>query len=258
MCSKVTILGLKFDNLTLAQTLGRVEALIANGSTHRHLTINVHNMVATTRDRGLKDIINESDLVSADGMPIVWISPFVGPSVQERVTGVDLFKGLVYRSAKVGWSVYFLGAEEAVLEKLVGLVHRRWPRLRLVGRRNGYWSEEQEALVVDAIRVAKPDILFIGMTFSKTMHFLEKYQLSIGIPYCLAVGGTFDVLAGKVARAPLWMQDCGLEWLWRILQEPWRLGPRYAMDSIGFLRLLGQELMQTRTGREARVSREGR
>lgn len=243
----MTIFGLAVDNLTIAQTLARVESLVSTGRStgrsHRHVTIDVHKTVTAARDRRLADVINRSDLVSADGMPVVWASRLLRRPIAERVTGIDLFDRLLGMASRHGWTVYFLGAEEMVLANLTSAVQQRYPALQVVGARNGYWKLDDDHSVAEAVRAAAPHILFIGMTFPKAECFLAEYGTAIDVPYSLSVGGSFDVIAGKVTRAPLWMQRRGLEWLWRVLQEPRRLGKRYFVDAIYFVRLLSGELI---------------
>ena len=155
----------------------------------------------------------------ADGMAVVWASRMLGETLPERVTGIDLFEQLLEVAARRGLSVYFLGATDAVLDDLMAEVGRRHPGLRVAGRRNGYFDEAEAAAVARAIDAARPDFLFVGISTPKKERFLAEWAPRMDVGVCHGVGGAFDVLAGKVSRAPDWMQRLGLEWLYRVIQE---------------------------------------
>jgi N-acetylglucosaminyldiphosphoundecaprenol N-acetyl-beta-D-mannosaminyltransferase len=243
---RVALMGCEIDNLTLNETLDRVAGFIADGRPHQHVVVNVDKLVKAARDPQLRRIINDCALVNVDGMPVVWASRLLGRPLKERVTGVDLFDALMHRAAERGWRVFLLGAEEAIVQE----VHRRYaarlPALQFAGVRNGYWKPEQEADVVAQIAAARTDLLFVAISSPKKERFLGEHQALMRVPFAMGVGGTFDVAAGKVRRAPRWMQRSGLEWFFRFLQEPRRMARRYFVDDMAFVPMLWREWRATR------------
>lgn len=242
MNGRVEFMGCFIDNLSMEETLQRIESLIRSGRPHQHAVVNVDKVVKASRDPELRRIINECTLVNVDGMPLVWASRLLGKSLKERVTGVDLFQALVERAAEKGWRVFFLGAREEVVRAVKDLYAGKFPRLRLAGYRNGYWSPDQEAEVVRLIAESRPQLLFVAMSSPKKEEFLSRYQAAMKVPFAMGVGGSFDVVVGEVKRAPRWMQQCGLEWFYRFLQEPGRMFRRYFIDDLYFFWLLFKEL----------------
>jgi N-acetylglucosaminyldiphosphoundecaprenol N-acetyl-beta-D-mannosaminyltransferase len=239
---RTTILGVDVDNLSMDETLDRIGSFIATGQPHQHVVVNADKVVKAARDPELARIIAGCDLINADGMPVVWASHLLGTPLKERVTGVDLFFNLLARAEQSGWSVYFLGARQAVVDEVVRRAAQRHPRLRIAGHRDGYWSSAQEADVVEQIRASRTDILFVAISSPKKEEFLARHQRHMRVPFAMGVGGTFDVMAGLTRRAPLWMQRTGLEWFYRFLQEPRRMFRRYFIDDMGFFWLLARAL----------------
>lgn len=238
---RITMMGCTIDNLTMEETLQTVEGFILSGRPHQHVVVNVDKMVKADRDPELRRIINDCALINADGMPVVWASRLLGKPLKERVAGVDLFESLMQRSAERGWRVFLLGAREEVVTGVKEKYERKYPGLVVAGARNGYWSDAEEPAVVEQIKEAKADLLFVAISSPKKEHFLGRYQEAMQIPFAMGVGGTFDVAVGKVKRAPVWMQKSGLEWFYRFLQEPRRMFRRYFIDDMAFLRLMVRE-----------------
>ena len=239
---RTTIMGCAVDNLTMKETLNCIESFINSGRPHQHVVVNVDKIVKASQDKSLRNIINNCDLINVDGMPVVWASKILGNSLKERVTGIDLFYELIATSEAKGWSVYFLGAREEVVYKVVEILKNKHPDLKIAGFRNGYWAEADESDIVKNIREAQPQLLFVAISSPKKEQFLSKYQEEMAIPFTMGVGGTFDVVVGKATRAPYWMQKIGLEWLYRFLQEPRRMFKRYFIDDMYFFWLLAKEL----------------
>lgn len=239
---RIEIMGCTIDNLTLEETLLRIDDLVEKGGTHQHVVVNADKVVKAHRDPALKNIINQSDLVNVDGMPVVWASKLLGTPLKGRVTGIDLFFALVARAAEKDWGVYFLGAKEPVVQDVVRILSEKYPDLRVAGFRNGYWNADEEAGVVEGIRAARPQLLFVAISSPKKEEFLSKYQSEMDVPFSMGVGGTFDVIVGVTKRAPVWMQRTGFEWFYRFLQEPRRMFRRYFIDDMYFFRLLFTEL----------------
>jgi N-acetylglucosaminyldiphosphoundecaprenol N-acetyl-beta-D-mannosaminyltransferase len=241
---RIEIMGCNVDNLTMNETLGRIEAFIVSGLPHQHVVVNVDKVVKAAHDPELRRIINECALINVDGMPVVWASRLLGKPLKERVAGVDLFEAIMKRSAQTGWRVYLLGAREEVVSKVAAMYPEKYPGLKLAGYRNGYWKPEEEQAVVDQIAAARADILFVAISSPKKEHFLGHYQAQMKIPFAMGVGGTFDVAAGLVKRAPLWMQRTGFEWFYRFLQEPRRMFRRYFIEDMAFFGMLAREMFK--------------
>lgn len=240
--NRITLMGCQIDNQTMEDTLQTVERFIASGQPHQHVAVNVDKLVKASRDEALRRIINDCALISADGMPVVWASRLLGKPLKERVAGVDLFEALMGRAAAKGWRVFLLGAREEVVLAVRDAYLRKYPQVRIAGWRNGYWNGEQdEAEVVEQIRASGADLLFVAISSPKKEQFLGRHQAAMRVPFAMGVGGTFDVAAGRVRRAPRWMQNAGLEWLFRFLQEPRRLFRRYFIDGATFFWLLVKE-----------------
>lgn len=242
MTDRIDMMGCQIDNLSMEETLQKIEGFINSGSHQQHVVVNVDKLVKASRDPDLRRIINDCALVNADGMPVVWASRLLGKGLKERVAGVDLFDALMERSAEKAWRVYLLGAKEDVVSEVKSLYERRYPALRIAGYRNGYWKPEEESDVVEQIKAARADLLFVAISSPKKEQFLGRHQAEMKVPFAMGVGGSFDVAVGKVKRAPLWMQKCGLEWFYRFLQEPRRMFKRYFIDDMAFVWLLVKEV----------------
>jgi len=241
---RIEFMGCLIDNLSMEETLLKVESFIRSGQPHQHVVVNVDKVVKASRDPDLRQIINDCALINADGMPIVWASRLLGRALKERVAGVDLFEALMVRAVAKGWCVYFLGAQEEVVRDVKSHYEKILPGLRVAGYRNGYWKPEEEAGVAREIADCRPDLLFVAISSPKKEQFLGRYQAEMKVPFAMGVGGTFDVVTGRVRRAPLWMQRYGLEWFYRFLQEPRRMFRRYFIDDMAFFWLLLKEFFR--------------
>lgn len=244
MSQRIEMMGCQIDNLSMEETLQTIERFIQTGKPHQHVVINVDKLVKASRDGKLRRIINNCALINVDGMPVVWASRLLRKPLKERVAGVDLFEALMRRSAEKGWRVYLLGAQEEVVSGVKQVYGREYPGLTIAGYRNGYWKREEESEVVEHIKAAQADVLFVAISSPKKEHFLGRYQEEMKIPFAMGVGGTFDVVMGKVKRAPVWMQNYGLEWFYRFLQEPRRMFKRYFIDDMFFFWLLLKEFVR--------------
>jgi N-acetylglucosaminyldiphosphoundecaprenol N-acetyl-beta-D-mannosaminyltransferase len=233
----------------MEQALERVEDIIERRAFGQHMAINAAKLVAAQHDPRLREIITHSDLVTADGQAVVWASRLLGDPVPERVAGIDLMGSLLTRAEQHGWRVYILGARRDILEQAVQRIRQRHSSLVLAGYRDGYFSESEEAAVVGDIAATRADILFVGMDSPRKEYFLGSHGPALGVPFVMGVGGAIDVLAGHRRRAPTVLQRFGLEWLFRLLQEPRRLARRYTVTNLRFLALvLGEWLHRARAG----------
>jgi N-acetylglucosaminyldiphosphoundecaprenol N-acetyl-beta-D-mannosaminyltransferase len=214
----------------------------------QNLTIGVVNaakLVKMRHDPLLRDSVLGADMVLADGMSVVWASRVLRRPLPERVAGIDLFTELLKQAERLGGSVYFLGAKQDVLARMLEQIALKHPRLKLAGSRDGYFRPEEEPAVAEAIRRSGADYLFVAMTSPMKEKFLARWGAKLDVRVCHGVGGSFDVLAGEVQRAPERWQRLGMEWLYRVVQEPRRLWRRYLVTNVMFLALLTKELVST-------------
>lgn len=231
---RISLLGLPVDDLTMDETLAAVDDMIATRRVHQHVVVNVAKVVQAQRDPGLREVIAACDLVNVDGQPIVWASRLLGTPLRERVAGIDLMLRLIERADERGYRIFLLGAREDVVSAVAERIGTEHPGAVVAGRRNGYWAAEEEADVVAGIAAARPDILFVAISSPAKERFLARWKDTIDAPFVMGVGGSFDVYAGRVRRAPRWMQRVGLEWFFRVTQEPGRMWRRYAGDAPRF------------------------
>jgi N-acetylglucosaminyldiphosphoundecaprenol N-acetyl-beta-D-mannosaminyltransferase len=237
----VTLFGIPVNNLTMEETVDRIEAMIGDGGIHQHVVVNVDKIVKMEANPALRAAVLDCNLINVDGQPVIWVSSLVQTPLKERVTGIDLFDALIARCAERGLRPYLVGARQEVVQKTVEVLKRKHQKLELAGWRNGYWSTEEEAKVVQEIKATRPDVLCMAVGSPKQELFLYKWKKEMQVPFVMGVGGSFDVTAGVLKRAPLWMQESGLEWLFRLAQEPRRLWRRYLVDDMAFFRLVWRE-----------------
>jgi len=238
------MMGCLMDNLSMEETVARVAAFVQSGTPHQHVVLNVDKLVKASRDPGLRRIINGCALISVDGMPVVWAARLLGKPLKERVAGIDLFESLMARAAGSGWRVFLLGAREEVVCGVKRIYEQKYPGLTVVGARNGYFSAGQEPGVAEQIAASRADLLFVAISSPQKEQFLDRYQALMRVPFAMGVGGTFDVAVGKVKRAPRWMQNSGLEWFYRFLQEPRRMFRRYFIEDMAFVWLFVKEALR--------------
>jgi N-acetylglucosaminyldiphosphoundecaprenol N-acetyl-beta-D-mannosaminyltransferase len=248
----VRLFDLTIDALTLDETVARIDALVAAGGIHQHVAVNVDKVVKAHRDPALAAIVNGCDVASADGQPIVWASRLLGRPLPERVTGVDLMERLIARAGAAGHRVYFLGARPEVVSGVVARVARDDPTTVVAGSRDGYWRPEDEGAVARAIAEARPDILFVAIPSPAKERFLDRWKGTIGAGFVMGVGGSFDVYAGMIPRAPERWRRFGLEWLFRLLQEPRRMWRRYLVDDLLFVPIVASAWLRTLRSRRLR------
>ena len=243
--SRILIMSCPIDSLNMDQTIGRIEQYIKEGKPRQHVVVNVAKIVEMRNDPYLREIIASCDLINADGMPVVWASRLLGQPLPERVAGVDLFQNLVKLCAEKNYRPFFFGAREWVVEKVVEEFKQRYPNLDVAGHRNGYYLQEEEAPeIAEMIRDSKADMLFVGFSSPVKEEFLKKWMPVMQIPFCMGVGGSFDIIAGRTKRAPVWMQKSGLEWCYRIYQEPRRMWKRYAKTNPVFVWMVVREYVK--------------
>ena len=228
------MLGTRIHCAKIDEALDAVDAAIASRERLMIGVVNAAKIVRMTEDPELSDDVNNSDLILADGMSVVLASRALGKPLPERVTGIDLMHGILKRGMRLGHRVYCLGATEEVSEAVEREFLKDYPGVNVVGRRNGYFDDSEEAEIVDAIAQARPDVLFVAITSPKKERFMARWSEKLNTTVVHGVGGSFDVVAGKVMRAPPSWQRLGLEWLYRVKQEPGRLWKRYLVTNTLF------------------------
>jgi N-acetylglucosaminyldiphosphoundecaprenol N-acetyl-beta-D-mannosaminyltransferase len=236
----VVILGVPIDLLGVSETLDRIERMVqvgrASGRIHQVATVNADFVVRAQFDPELRYLLQQADLLTADGMPLVWGARWLGQSLEGRVAGADLVPLLAERAAQKGLSIYFLGGEPGVAARAAGLLKQKHPELRVAGIYSPPFSPvlEMETSFLEDIRLARPDILLVAFGNPKQEKWIGMHGSRVGVPVMIGVGGSLDFIAGHTRRAPEWMQRSGFEWLFRMLQEPRRLFRRYVIDLVIF------------------------
>jgi N-acetylglucosaminyldiphosphoundecaprenol N-acetyl-beta-D-mannosaminyltransferase len=245
----VKILDVELAKVKMPEVVELACEHISAGKTMLIGVVNAAKIVNMRKDAILRNSIEQADIVLADGAPVVWLSKLLGTPLPERIAGIDLMMELLRKADKENYGVYFLGARDDVLKKVINVVKKNYPGVRIAGCRNGYFTEEQGRGVAADIRDSRADILFVGISPPKKEIFLGKWHSYMNIPVCHGVGGSFDVLAGVTKRAPLWMQKAGLEWLYRVIQEPRRMWKRYLTTNIMFAAISINVIFQSWTKR---------
>ncbi|KXT82435.1 N-acetylmannosaminyltransferase [Streptococcus oralis] len=230
------ILGITIDPLTMKETVDAVEQYVLKKHPLHLMGVNADKINQCHEDEKIKKIVNESGIINADGASVVLASKFLGAPVPERVAGIDLMQNLLELSNKKGYSVYFFGAKEEILQDMLKAFKQRYPDLDVVGYRNGYFSPEDEEKIQEDIKDRKPDFVFVGITSPKKEYIIQLFMNNGINAVFMGVGGSFDVLSGHIKRAPLWMQKLNLEWLFRVANEPKRLFKRYFVGNVTFIK----------------------
>jgi N-acetylglucosaminyldiphosphoundecaprenol N-acetyl-beta-D-mannosaminyltransferase len=235
---RADFLGVPIDLIDLEQTIRSAEEAMRLRCRLQHVALNVAKFVYMQKNQELRDDVLTADIIGVDGMGIVFAARLFGVGVPERVAGVDLMERLLELCAAKGHRPYFLGATEKALSGALHNLRIRFPNLEIAGSQHGYYPRESEADVVAAIRAAGADCLFIGMSTPQKERFLAAHRDTINVPFIMGVGGGIDIIAGITKRAPVWMQRIGLEWLYRIMQEPRRMWKRYITTNLAFAAII--------------------
>ncbi|MDR3437635.1 WecB/TagA/CpsF family glycosyltransferase [Telmatospirillum sp.] len=241
--SRASFIGVDIDVLTMDETLERVHEAMRTRKRQHHVALNVAKFVKLRSDSELRADIACSDLVGIDGMGVVFAARLMGIKVPERVAGVDLMQEVIALCAREGYRPYFLGARPDVLQTAIANIRRRYPSIEIAGAQHGYYEPGDEMQVVESIRESGADCLFIAMPTPTKEHFLAVHRDQLEVPFIMGVGGSIDVVANYVKRAPIWMQQSGLEWLFRVMQEPRRMWKRYLVTNAAFLVIVARALV---------------
>ncbi|WP_333760598.1 WecB/TagA/CpsF family glycosyltransferase [Streptomyces sp. IBSBF 2390] len=241
MRARQSLFGVELDPLTMDETVERCLEAVRDGRKLEIGVVNAAKLVNMRRDQRLARAVAGCDLVLADGQAVVWAGRVLRAPLPERVAGIDLFLRLLGEAESAGMSVYFLGAKQDVLERMLLRVADRFPDLKVAGSRNGYFDDSEQEAIADGIARSGAPMLFLGMTSPKKEIFTAAHGERTGARIVHGVGGSFDILAGVTKRAPEAWQRWGMEWLYRALQEPRRLGRRYVTTNAAFLLMTARE-----------------
>jgi N-acetylglucosaminyldiphosphoundecaprenol N-acetyl-beta-D-mannosaminyltransferase len=241
---RAQIFSCPIDILTMSQTIDLARSAMQQRKTTLHVAMNVAKLVNMRTDPVLSEDVKSSDLIGIDGVGILLAAKLFGLPVKERVAGVDLLQELLGVCAKEGFRPFFLGAAPRVVRKACAAVTTLHPAIRFAGVHDGYFAADQELQVVEEIRNSGADCLFIAMPTPRKERFLSAYRDQLRVPFIMGVGGSFDILAGEVTRAPPLMQKLGLEWLYRIYQEPSRMWWRYCRTNTIFAGMMLSALIR--------------
>ncbi|MFT5627351.1 MAG: N-acetylglucosaminyldiphosphoundecaprenol N-acetyl-beta-D-mannosaminyltransferase [Dokdonia sp.] len=240
--SQYNFLNTNIDNLSMNETLAKIKQTIDNKQQLHHVVVNAGKIVAMQTDLQLRQSVNESDIINADGQAVVWASKILGKPLKERVSGIDLMINLVELASENKHKIFFFGAKEDIVKSVVAKYTKQYSSNIIAGYRNGYFKKEEEQDIARQISDSGANILFVAISSPTKENFLyENKTLLEGVNFVMGVGGSFDVVSGKVKRAPLWMQKAGLEWFFRFAQEPKRMWKRYLVGNSKFILLVLKE-----------------
>jgi N-acetylglucosaminyldiphosphoundecaprenol N-acetyl-beta-D-mannosaminyltransferase len=216
--------------------------------------VNAYTLTVCRRNQQFADVLNGSALNLPDGMSVVWGVQWLGMHFPERVAGPDLTEGMCARAEQKGYRVFFMGSSPQNLADLKAALLKRYPKLNIVGMHSpsmsDQFSEEETQSIISEIAKTSPDILFVGVSTGKQETWISRNLERINVPACLAVGAAFDFLSGRVPRAPEWLRERGLEWLYRLYCEPRRLWKRYLLGNFVFLLMLTKASLRKKFGHE--------
>lgn len=233
----INILGMRIDRVAMDQVLAMVDDYIRDRKPRHFVTADASMVVTAQEDPELHDIIERADLVTPDGAGILWASRQLGVPIKHKVSGVDLVSEVTRLSAAKGYRVYFIGAAPGVADEARTNLTEKYPGAQIVGCQDGYFTGEKEPEILENIKKANPDVLFVAMGIPKQEKWINRHKEYLGVPISVGIGGSFDVYSGRVKRAPVWMQKNGLEWLYRLWSNPRKIGkvmtlPKFAVMTL--------------------------
>lgn len=232
--ARLKFMNTEVDNLTMDEALDAIDALIKKNNNSYVVTPNVDHIVQLETNRELQDVYANAALILTDGKPLLWIAKWYGTPIKEKLSGSDLFPLLCERAAKRGYKMFFLGAAEGVAAKAAENLAKRYQGLQVVGTYSppfGFEKNQEEMeKIISMVKEAKPDILIVGLGCPKQEKFMYHHCKELEVPISFGLGASFDFEAGNIKRAPRWMANHGLEWLFRITQDPKRMARRYLVN----------------------------
>lgn len=235
----VSLFGVRVHAVSMDEATRYILRFVQESVPRQVVTADSSMVVMAQSDSDLREIINQADLVTPDSIGILWACRRRGITLPERVSGVDLVARLAQVSAQTGLRLYFLGAQPGVAEEAAQRLRQKFPGAQIAGCQHGYFPPEAEHSVVEQIRETQPHVLCVAMGIPKQEKWIDRYRRALAVPVSIGVGGTFDVLSGRVRRAPLWMQRMGIEWLWRVVHNPRKFSkvvllPRFAWMALTY------------------------
>ncbi len=249
--NRVNICNVKIDNIRMADVLSKAESFFTDGKPHYIVTPNVDHIIKLQEDVEFQKIYKTADLTIADGMPLLWAANFLGTPLKEKISGSDLFPELCLWCAQKGYKVFFLGGPPGAAKKAAEVLQYEIPALKIAGCYSppfGFHKKaDQNHKTIETVKAAKPDVLFVGLGAPKQEKWIAEHLEVLNIPLAIGIGVSFEFKAGFVKRAPIWMQNIGFEWLWRLLMEPKKLWKRYLIDDMKFITFVLQQKYRKRS-----------
>lgn len=239
--ARMRLMNTEIDNLTMDETLDAIDSLIKEDNCSYVVTPNVDHIVQLEKDEELKRVYENASLILTDGKPLIWISNWYKTPIKEKISGSDLFSRVCDLAAKKGYTMYLLGAAEGVADKAAKNLMNKYKGLNIVGTYSPPFGFEKDKLelkkIERQIQEVHPDILIVGLGCPKQEKYMYHHCKELDVPISFGLGASIDFEAGNIKRAPRWMSEHGLEWLYRITQDPKRLAKRYLVDDMKIIRI---------------------
>jgi len=220
---KTSIFGVPFSNMTMQDTVAYLVSQIDKGNQQHVITANPIMVMAALENKNMMRVMKQANLIVADGAGVIWASQQANEPIVERVAGIELMHELMSLGEKRHWKVYLLGTDNDTIASAADILQLRYPQIRIVGYRDGFFNAEQDEQVIAEINKLSPDLLFVARGAHNQEPWIAQHRQKLNAKLIMGVGGSFDVISGKLKRAPKWMQKAKLEWLFRLIQEPKRL-----------------------------------
>ncbi|MFH1617892.1 MAG: WecB/TagA/CpsF family glycosyltransferase [Candidatus Margulisiibacteriota bacterium] len=228
-CKAVKLAGIEVDNVTMPEAMDMLERFISSGKPHLIVTPNPEMIVKAQRETEFKQIISTADLRLPDGISMVVVSRILGVPLAERVSGIDFMLRAIKLSAEKGYRIFLLGSKPGVAETAASRLRSQFPGLKIAGTHHGYFDIKQDREIITLINNAKPDILFAGLGHGRQEKWLSDNLMEINVSAAAGIGGSLDVISGNIKRAPVWAQRLYIEWLYRLVTQPWRARRQVAL-----------------------------
>jgi N-acetylglucosaminyldiphosphoundecaprenol N-acetyl-beta-D-mannosaminyltransferase len=244
---EASILGVRFHIVSTKETLQQIDAFVHNGGQYQICIPNVDCVMLAQKDREFLRILNQAHLSVPDGMGVVYASRFLGNALKENVKGRILAIHICRLASERGYSVFLMGGGPGIPAKAAEVLSRQFPELHVVGTLSPSFNfqndEEENSEIIGKLKEANPDILFVGLGAPKQDKWIAENLHKTNVKVALGIGGTFDIISGRIKEAPRWMTDVGLEWLFRLTREPGRLWKRYLIrDPKFFWKIVEQKI----------------
>lgn len=234
MKDKVNILGINVDMVTVNEAAEEIFGFLATDSMHSVYTPNSEIIMLAYEDSAFAEILNRSDILTADGIGVVYASKILNKPIKERASGYDIARCLLEKLNESDYKLFLFGGKPGVAEEARANLEKEYPKLRIAGTRNGYFTAEEEPEIIEEINASGADIVFVCLGAPKQEQFIDRNRDKLKTKAALGIGGSLDVFAGRVERAPEFWQKTGLEWLYRLMKEPKRIGRMMALPRFGF------------------------